>query len=219
MLILVDTVRCPRNMGKEMSRTLGYFYDHLAKGIYAEVCGLHISDFAEMEKFIENERVEHYLDGPNGVDWIFPNHITQCREDDLYVGYVRDDSEEAGEGKRYWTCPRNDDLIPYWTHPVIKLARALHQVGATAPAGLAAVAELWRPFEVRPETGWDDVQQLNRRTLEVMEEHDLLAAAPNEVYAPILEYWPFPLWPLDLRLKKVEKEELREIRSQWAPDW
>lgn len=36
VLILVDAVRCPLDRQEEKSRALGYFYDHLAKGIYAE---------------------------------------------------------------------------------------------------------------------------------------------------------------------------------------
>ena len=38
VLILVDAVRCPRKRQTERSRVLGYFHDHLAKGLYAEVC-------------------------------------------------------------------------------------------------------------------------------------------------------------------------------------
>ena len=36
-LLLVDAVRCPRNKQKERSRTIGSFYFHVAKGIYAQV--------------------------------------------------------------------------------------------------------------------------------------------------------------------------------------
>ena len=38
VLILLDAVRCPRKRQTERSRVLGYFHDHLAKGLYAEVC-------------------------------------------------------------------------------------------------------------------------------------------------------------------------------------
>ena len=222
VLILVDAVRCPRDKQKEKSRTLGYFYKHLAKGIYAEVCKWSPADFAEVMRGVEHERVEHYLDGPSDVDWISPNHITQQRVDQLYVGYVRDDSDEEGQGERYWVCPRNDDLFDdlfgYQTPPVIDVTRALHRVGATAPAALTVVAEVWRAVEVRSEMRFDELERLNWRTLEVLEERGLLAAAPAEVNAVIRDRWPFPLWPLDLRVRKVEKEHLREVRRRWSPD-
>lgn len=222
VLILVDAVRCPRSKQTEISRTLGYFYDHLAKGIYAEVCAWNPADFAEVMRGVEHERVEYYLDGPNDVDWIFPNRITQRREDDLYVGYLRDDNAEGNQGERYWVLPRHDDPIDrvfgYRTPAVITMARVLHQVKATTPAGLAAIAEVWRDVDVRPEMRFDERDQLNWRTLEVLKERGLLSAAPNDVYVVIRDRWTFPLWPLDLRVRKVEKERLREVRRRWSPN-
>lgn len=220
VLILLDAVRCPRKRQTERSRVLGYFHDHLAKGLYAKVCHWRPIDFAEVARGVEHERVQHYLDGPNDVDWIFPNRIIQSRVDDLYVGYVRDDSEEAGHGERYWTCPNNERLFPYWTPQSISVTRALDQVGATTPTGLAIVAEVWRPVEVRPETRLDELERLNWRTIEVLEERGQLAAAPDDIFAVIRDRWPFPLWPLDLRMKQVERESLREVRRRWTPaDW
>ena len=79
-LILLDAVRCPRNRSADRDRTLGYFYDHLAKGIYAEACGWRPADFAEVTRYVESERKEFYLDGPNDVDWIFPNRIDSSKQ-------------------------------------------------------------------------------------------------------------------------------------------
>ena len=104
-------MRCPKNKGEEKTRTLGFFYDHIAKGIYAEVCNWRPMDFAEVRSNVDDERLERYLDGSNGVDWIFPNSITQQRENRLYVGYVCDDTEESAQGEGYWTSPLNDASI------------------------------------------------------------------------------------------------------------
>ena len=218
VLVLLDAVRCPRSRQTERSRVLGYFYDHLAKGLYAAVCDWRPIDFAEVARSIDQLRVQHYLDGPNDVDWIFPNQIIQRREDDLYVGYVRDDSEMAGHGGRFWTCPDNEAWLPYWAPQVIGVARALDQVGATTPAGLAIVAEVWRPVQVLPETRFDELNRLNRQVLEVLEERSQLAASPDDIYAVIRDRWPFPLWPLDLRFKQVDRETLREARRRWTPE-
>ena len=224
VLVLVDAVRCPRARQKERSRALGYFYDHLAKGIYVEVCHWYPADFAEVMHHVERERREHYLDGPNDVDWIFPNTITQQREDNLYVGYIRDDTEEDGPGERYWTPPRGDDHTgPTFgyppTPPIIDLARALHQANVTTPGGLSVVAEVWRPVDVRADMRITELIELNWRTLEVLENRGFLSPALTEVYTFLRNKWIFPLWPLDLRILKVEKKILRETRSQWTPDW
>ena len=37
VLILLDVVRCPKSRSTDKSRTLSYFYNHLAKRIYAQV--------------------------------------------------------------------------------------------------------------------------------------------------------------------------------------
>ena len=74
-----------RNRVEEKSRTLGYFHDHLAKGIYARACDWSpvVGDLAEMKRKVEEERKEYHLDGPNDVDWIlettfFGNEKTTC---------------------------------------------------------------------------------------------------------------------------------------------
>ena len=221
VLILIDAVRCPRNKPHERSQTLGHFYNHLAKGIYAEVCNWRPADFAEVKRNIDLQRREHYLDGPNDVDWIFPNSITQQREDTLYVGYIRDDTEEGGQGERYWAPPMDayiGTVLEYITPLVITLVRALHQVKATTPEGLSVLAEVWRPVDVYAEMSRVELRGLNLRTLEALNNRDLLAPAPPKICAVIRNNWIFPLWPLDLQIFKVGKEKLREVRRQWSPD-
>ena len=218
-LILLDAVRCPRNRSADRARTLGYFYDHLAKGIYAEACGWRPADFAEVTRYVESERKEFYLDGPNDVDWIFPNRIEQRRVDDLYVSYVRDDSDEAGQGERYWTYPRDDDPLPYSTPPAVGMIDALHQIGATTEKGLAVVAELWQAFEPKPETGIDVLERMNLDTIETFEQRGLLAVNDGATNTLLRDRWPFPLWPLDLRKKGVNRGKLRDIRNRWALDY
>lgn len=217
VLILIDAVRCPGNKPTEKSRTLGYFYDHLAKGIYAEVCNWKPVDFAEVARGVKLERVEHYLDGPNGVDWIFPNRIVQRRVDDLYVGYVRDDSEEAAQGAHYWTVPDNENLFGYSTPAIVKLVRALRDVGATAPSGLNAISKLWSVVSVEPDMRIHDLEELNGQMLRVIEEHGAVTKTKCDACEVVQYRWPFPLWPLNLRVEKVERKQLREARRRWDP--
>lgn len=223
VLILVDAVRCPKNKGEERSRTLGYFYDHIAKGIYAKVCDWRPMDLAEVRKGIDSERKERYLDGPNDVDWIFPNSITQQREDRLYVGYVCDDTEENNHGEGHWTSPLNEvarlsEFLSYRTSAVVDLAFALHQTNATTSDGLSVIAEVWRNADVREEMRFDELERLNRHTLEELNDRGLLAPVSDQVLATVENHWIYPLWTLDLRVIKVEREELREVRERSHPD-
>lgn len=51
-LILLDLIRGGRNDQKQVRRQFGRFYDHLARGIYAELCGMRPGDFAEVRRFV-----------------------------------------------------------------------------------------------------------------------------------------------------------------------
>ena len=73
VLILVDLIRCPRNDQDAKGRTVAAFRDHLAKEIYGNSCRWRPVDFAEVTGIVNRERQPYYLDGPNDVDWIFPN--------------------------------------------------------------------------------------------------------------------------------------------------
>lgn len=221
VLILVDVVRCPQAQAKERKRLLGYFYNHLAKGIYAKACSWHVMDFAELTRYVEIECDPYYLDGPNEVDWVFYNHILQQRDDKLYVNYVREGRED---GDHYWVCPRNEELplFPYQTREAIRLARALYQVGVTSPEGLVVVAEVWRSVEVTPGFGNERLTQLNSQTLGKLEKRGVPQEARDDNYTRVRERWPFPLYPLDMttpnRWKKRVKKRLREAQRTWVPD-
>ena len=219
-LILLDAVRCPRARQQEMARTLGYFYDHIAKGLYVEACRWRFVELNDVAQRIEVERVQHYLDGPNGVDFIVPNDVIWRRESALYVDYVRDDSEGSGPGACFWTTPPKEPLVSRFTPAVIEVARALHRAGVTSAPSLAVVAEIWRPVELRPEMSVRELMRLNQQTLETLHGKGLLAAAPDDVYEVVAGKWLFPLWPLDLRVRKVKKQDLREVRrSTWPECW
>ena len=104
VLLLIDVVRCPRDQSDAQGRTLGYFHSHFAKRIYSKLCSWHFAGFEDMCEAIERECQEFYLDGPNDVDWIFPNSLSIEREKEIYVDYVKDVTTE--EGPRFWNCPR-----------------------------------------------------------------------------------------------------------------
>ena len=214
-IILMDFVRCPLSLSKERGRQIGYFYNHLAKGIYAEYCGWLPANFQEVARVIDQLREEYYLDGPMDVDWIYYNQILSQREDKFYVNYVKE-----GDGDCSWQYPRRDNfVIGYYTGAVIQTANALHQVGLTTPDGLSVMAEIWRQIEITPDLTSGELQEHNQRTLEALDNKSLLKEAPDETYSNVMQRWLFPLYLLDLRVKKIEKSELREIQEQWVPEW
>ena len=212
VLILLDVARCPKQQGNGRSRALSSFYSHLAKRIYAGACSWRPSDFRDLERYIDLEQRDYYLDGPNDVDWIFPNDAKAGRESRMYVDYVRDLTEDDGE--RYWVSPiaRGERHEERATPTCLGMVRALHRVGMTTQEGLNVVSHVWKEFQPSPETTSIELSQWTRRTLEEVLKNETYSDLIEEDLQAIVFDWSFPLWPFCLT--KMRKQSLEELRSQ-----
>jgi hypothetical protein len=214
-LILLDAVRCPRAGLRDQLRK---FADHVARATYADACDWHAATFGDLRGYIERDLEKFYLDGPNDVDWIFPNRLKADREQALYVDYLRQD-----DGGHRWHSPMtfDEDMAGMLRHPrwVVGLVKSLHAVGLGSAGALAQVAALWRGFTPADDTHVEDVRGLNRRTLEVLNAAGLLAACAEGTYGAVAHDWIFPLHSLPLTLKTIDLDELRQQQDAWDPDW
>ena len=179
VLVLLDTVRCPGEKSKEKAQTLKCFNDHVGKGIYAKACEWRPANFQNMRSYVEDERKPFYLDGPSGNEWIFQNHIVQSRENLIYVDYMREITGENEPQKRYWVYPYNymfisDDIFGYRTPASVTLALALHRANVTTVSGLRIIAEIWRPFVPKSDTGISELIARNRLTINTLQERRVL---------------------------------------------
>lgn len=216
VLILLDAVRCPRaTFPAEFGRQLQYFNDHLAKGIYAEYCHRRPATFGDVRRWVDRERKEFYLDGPNDVDWIFYNDILRRREETIYVDFVEND------GHHVWHDPLMLEalglpLMRRAETPVLRLLNALSEAGCLSSSSLDTIAEVWRPTTIDDDLSWPDLRELNFKTLEVMEQRGVLKTQADEVCSVIVNEWSFPMYPLDLRKERVDKNGLRQVQQQWS---
>lgn len=216
-LILLDAVRCPRENAAVFSRQLKKFNDHLSKGLYIESCDIRPATFGEVKEWIDNERKEYYLDGPNDVDWIFRNWILQKREETIYVDFVEADSNH------FWLSPKryDDNIIRSFdlglTPDIVKLVYAFAEGGFFQENALKAIAEIWRPVQMKDETHWIDIRNLNEQTLQKLNNEGLLIEQPSINYVTIKDRWFFPLHALDTRENKVNKAGLRKIQDDYYP--
>ena len=55
--------------------------------------------------------------------------------------------------------------------------------------------------------------KLNALTVKTLEDQNLFVTDGQEDRSLICERWMFPLWPLDLRIKDIEKADLLQIRE------
>jgi hypothetical protein len=214
-LILLDAVRCPRTPPEQLGQHLKRIYNHLVKKIYADACDWKPSTLGELLEYTENERREFYLDGPNDVDWIFWNRVLEKREREIYVDYV--DTDEG----HVWFTPPEDEPDGLWlirSPSALQLAQALDASGCTSPESLDVIAKLWRPVEITVNYRWVDLRALNLRTLQELDDLNLLRGQPQDTYAAIADKWTFPLHSAELKLARVKRSVLREIQDQWSPD-
>ena len=170
-----------------------------------------IATFRELSELIESECRPWYLDGPNGVDWIFRNSITERREQDIYVDYVRDIT--TADRLRHWTAPLSPPcfFLQYRMPNSVKLIKKLFEIGAGSAEGLAVIADIWRSFEPKPETNRDRLRSLINRTL------DRLAHRCGALDGParqlILSNWPFPLWSLTMEVRRRTNGDLEALKK------
>ena len=214
VLILLDSVRCPPT-AKAKAKVLKGFNRHLVKRIYAEANSRpNILSFGELADFVEHERRPFYLDGPTGVDWIFPNAITADREQKMYVDYVRDITEPHGDYS--WYAPLVPPVAAFGSYRpprVVGLSRALCDAGVSSADGLACVAEVWREFEPDRGTSRAELRNLIQGTLIRLHEAGS-SSTGREAESLIVSEWSFPLWLLDLTVRPSPGGILDELRNE-----
>jgi AbiV family abortive infection protein len=209
ILILLDLCRCMHKPNAEFEKGCKYFYDHLARSIYAYVHEANPSRYSEVVGYVKDNRPSHYLDGPNDADWIFRNDLMRQRENTLYVDY-----EEVEPGKYEWTGP-DPDLI-YVPQRITKLVLSMQTAGMLTEAGARVVSEVWKNSSFDENTRWEYCSERNLAVL------NTLSTSKKEVTRELVaarhvirEKWTFPLTQLDLFLdRSTTIEEFQEQQNR-----
>ena len=206
VLVLLDFVRAGTKRQARLKRTLQHFYDHVARGIYAEVATMRPAGYREVREIVEYLRPAFYRDGPNGYEWVFRNRIEAQREEKIYVDFVHDD-----DGTR-WVTPEEGDRFPLWNPSrVMDLVTALHRSGLFTAVGLKATEAAWRDVAMVDTFPWQEVRRRNIEVLQGVGEAGLQHPQFSERdLARAVEQWSFPLFDLDLSKRKVGQVELDE---------
>jgi hypothetical protein len=100
ILILMDAVRCPvKLIAARIGDIVRWFYDHLARLIYAESISWRPMHVTELREYVKHHRKAHYMEGFAG-EYILPNSKVYRRESQLYV-----DVETFEDGEPHWSEP------------------------------------------------------------------------------------------------------------------
>lgn len=224
VLILLDMARIPHSQAM-LNAACDYFYDHLARSIYARVHSGNPDHFGETAQYIESMRASHYVDGPTGADWIFRNDLQRERDTALYVDY-----EEVEPGKFSWTGGHLEYLSSH--QPVTDLVLAMKASGLLTSEGIRVVADTWNGVEFDNSSRWDVCWDLNCKILNELFNKDLNGVEPAareefkharaKAGETVAQGWTFPLLHLDLTIDNVREEEIQEAQrasyQQWLQD-
>ncbi len=214
VLILLDVVRGGWRNRELVKVGFAAFYDHLARGLYVEAYEMVPADVAEVRRYLDLARAQFYLDGPLDVDWVFSNWVTTRREEALYVDYIQDENgvgrwNDPGERAAMYGEPF---MVPHTSRAVV-LVSALHRLGALTETGLQATRTAWAGVVVDDDMRWVRLNEVNTQVLQALLDTGHITEADGSSVGLVREHWNFPLTGLDLKLRKVELEELRRTRE------
>lgn len=218
ILILMDAVRCPpKLLQKKLIRIIGWFYNHLARIIYADAATWKPTNLSELRSYVDNDRRGHYLEGSVG-EYIMPNWAVYQRESRLYA-----DIEAYEDGTLQWNAPRgpfgsNNSAWSYEPQ-ALRIAEAMQQLGLFTSAGLRATSEIWGSVEFRDTESYSDGLQLTQRLLERLHKEGLMLETAEQHHAATLYHeWQIPMYSLDFKLIPVPLEELKaqQERELWS---
>ena len=149
-LILMDAARCPsRLVDSKIGAIVNWFYDHLARLIYAEATLWRPVDVAELRTYVDSHRKTHYLEGIAG-EYIAPNWSLYSHESLLYA-----DIEAEETGTLGWNSPdgsllATEGIATSGLPPnSLLLAEGMSTLGVFTPGGLKATSQIWGEVEFR----------------------------------------------------------------------
>lgn len=216
ILILVDAVRCPPKLiASRLNKIVGWFYNHLARLIYAEAVSWKPTHLAELRGYVDRQRRGHYLEGHAG-EYIAPNWAIYQRESLLYA-----DVEAYQDGKLEWSAPRDPPYGHFGSFRphALRVVEAMEQVGMFAPAGLKAVSDIWGGLEYKDKEDHNDGRKLTEQLLmRLHAEGQILDTANGEHVGTLYNDWQIPMYNLEFSLIPVSLEELEaeQERELWS---
>jgi len=218
ILILLDMARCPPKLiASKLNILIGWFYDHLARLIYAEAATWKPMHLAQLRDYVDRQRRGHFIEGYAG-EYILPNWAVYERESRLYA-----DVEAYQDGSLGWSAPREPyrGRIPFnaLTPAALRVAEAMQQLGLFSPKGLQATSEIWGSLEYRDKESRHDGEKLTERLLaRVHAEGLILDTAQDAHVATLYEYWQIPMYNVDFSIIPVTLAELEaeQERGYWS---
>ena len=210
ILILMDIARCPKRIvANRIGPMMRWYYDHLARTIYAKAASWSAMSVAQLRGYVANEQA-HYLEGEYG-EYIMPNSELFRRESTLYA-----DIEVYEDGRPHWNRPTGvPTLLPTYTPAVLSLAEAFSALGLLSVQGIQAVAKTWDALEFTDAQTAQDSEGLIRATITAVIDGGLAADAAEQRHVDtVYGHWQMPMYNFDFALIPVSRGALENERDR-----
>ena len=171
----MDAVRCPKKLvSRHIGKIVGWFYNHLARLIYAETIGMRPTHLNELREYVRPHRESHFVEGAVG-EHILPNWSLYMRESQMYADVAC--GENTGP---YWHAPLSVDMGISSSEPLaLTLTRAMSALGMFSAKGLVATSEIWGTMTFSALQDGQDARSLTRRLVNRLIEQDIPTKSRN----------------------------------------
>jgi len=213
-LILLDMVRCPpKHIASKIGTMTRWFYDHLARLIYAKASSWYATDIAQLQEYVNHERPTHHVDGDYG-EYILPNQVLYFRESQLYADIAVYEDEKPSWNEPKATIGSLLHFDPSAYHAI----SALNLVGAFSQKGVRVIADVWGQQEFNFTKTIADAQGLTEAMLRRLIDLGLPSDRATDNDVSQVYRWQMPMYNLDLSPIEVPMDELQRQRDAIIPD-
>lgn len=218
ILILLDIVRCPQTrIASRIGVLTGWFYDHLARLIYAQAANWKPMHLAQLREYVDSQRKAHYLEGYAG-EYILPNDNIASREGMLYA-----DVEAYEDGVPGWHSPRGytstSSVFADWKPAALRVSEAFSALGIFSLRGLGITAERFGALEFKDKENYGDAERLTEALLTQLADEQLITDSVSDTHIrEVYSAWQLPMYNLDFKLLDIPMEDLEKERDAllWA---
>jgi hypothetical protein len=198
-------VRCPQKiLPSKLGAIVDWFYDHLARLIYAEVVGRRFMHVAELRDHVASARKAHYVDGNFG-EFITPNGSLYQRESQLYV-----DIQAYEDGKPHWSQPVGYVSPLSAIRPrALQLTESMEALGLFTVQGLTATAEMWGQVDFAEKEDRENARRLTGQLMGRLVDLGVPSDSATQTDVDILYDWQLPMYHFEFSPIHVPLDELK----------
>lgn len=214
ILILVDLVRCPpKKVAARVGPMMKWFYDHLARLIYAEAQDWRPVTAAQLQEYINGQRHSHYLEGDYG-EYVVENWALFQRESALYADVFADENGDVA-----WFGPSQGRMrLGNFLPSCFRVVDALDAFGVFSGTGLKILAEVWGKHDVHGDVEWRLTRDLYAPLVERLSGAGLIdERAADEHVRAIGDTWQLPMYNMNLSKISVTMDSLKEQQDALYP--